>query len=206
VQGGDERLHQVADDNLVLLGEGGAKALVNGVDELRQWRHGISDGDKVVLEALRIQLPQTAFEPNRAPSPIHSQRTSVQRPLAALYGGSTRRSSSPAHWPQGICVAHPPVDMLKRPQALMSQGRKSPNTARMKSTNLSYSAFHAAALLAPESHAWILGVLFDRSTYGKSAKIYCRGVPPSHESSTRSKSLGLTEKRLLLDLKTLRRS
>lgn len=74
-----ELLQQMGDDDPVLLGEVGAKALVKVVDDLRQWRDSVSNGDKVVLGGLRIQLLQVAFERDRAPSPIHSQLTGVQR-------------------------------------------------------------------------------------------------------------------------------
>jgi hypothetical protein len=133
------------------------------------------------------------------------QRAHAQRGRTAVHVGSTRLSSSSAHWPHGIWVAHPPVKILNRPHARMSHGRKPSNTALVKSTNLSNSAFHPGALLDPESHAWIFGLLLDRNTYGNSAKIYCKGVPLRHASSTCRKSLGFTGKGLLLVNKTLRR-
>src|SRR6266540_1179436 len=108
-------------------------------------------------------------------------RAHAQHSRTAAYVGSIRLSNLSAHWPHGICVAHPPVNILNPPQARMSHGRNPPNTALAKSTNLSNSAFHPEASLDPESHAWIFGFLVDRTTYGNSAKIYSRGLPLSHD-------------------------
>ena len=84
MQGGDERLHQVEDDNPVLLGEVGAKALVKGVDDLRQWRDSVSNGDKVVLGG--------AADP-AAPSRVRARSCPQPHPFAA-----NQRTASLTHY------------------------------------------------------------------------------------------------------------